>query len=328
MEVSQMRPGKRLLLGGSFSVVVALLAFLAFFLLDGFGGGSAASGSTVAADPGINQYSAKFLCGTIASPASPLSTLAPGTYNTAVNIHNPNNFAVTIQKKAVVAVEENQPQPPVNYGSPGTRTTAEVLPPDTSMEVDCSDVRDLTSTAQPTCAVAFPPPGAVAGFCKGFVVVEAARVLPAATFPAQLDVVGILTVKEEDGLWKDYTFNVTCSPSAPAGFCLNSGQFGKPSQYLIPGMARPIIWGYPYNWPDRPLPQCYAITTATGTCDVYDADQLIRQRATIPINDPIIINVTNSSMAPDSRDVSLDYQFVSPKLINYPCWPKNTPTCP
>jgi hypothetical protein len=335
MEVSHMRQRKRLLLGGSASVMVALVALLAFFLAGGFGGSATAGSSASAADPAINQYSAKFLCGTIASPATGLNTLAPGVYNTAVNIHNPNNFDVTIQKKAVVAVEENtmQGSPPANYGRPGTRTTAEILPADTSMEVDCSDIAGLTSSANPPCPGFGLPPS---GFCKGFVVVEAARVNAAATFPAQLDVVGILTVKEEDGLWKDYTFTMSCLQAAQ---CMNNGQIGKaagvltPSQpFLLPGGARPIIWGYSYNWPDRPLPTCYNITTATSSCAVYDADELIRQKLNISpytVNDPFLINVTSSNIAPDSRDVSLDYEFVSPKLINYPCWPKNIiPGCP
>jgi hypothetical protein len=329
MEVSHMRQRKRLLLGGSFSVVLALSALLAFLLLDGFGGGAAAPGSAEAVDPAINQYSAKFLCGTIASPASATNTLAPGVYNTAVNIHNPNNFEVTIQKKAVVAVEENHVAP--NFGLPGTRTVAEILPPDSAMEVDCADIAGLTSNAVPVCP-GFGPGGG--GFCKGFVVVEAARVNAAATFPAQLDVVGILSVKEEDGLWKDYTFTMSCLQAAQ---CMNNGQIGKPAgvlspsqQFLLPGGARPIVWGYSYNWPDRPLPQCYNI--ATTACPVYDADELIRLKLNITpyaTTDPFMINVPSSNIAPDSRDVSLDYEFVSPKLINYPCWPKNIiPGCP
>ena len=60
------------------------------------------AGGVGAKDPTINQYSAKFLCGTIPSPADAFGKpLAPGTYNTEINIHNPNNFEVKIGRAHV-----------------------------------------------------------------------------------------------------------------------------------------------------------------------------------------------------------------------------------
>ncbi|MDO8614123.1 MAG: hypothetical protein Q7T33_00105 [Dehalococcoidia bacterium] len=295
---------RRFLFGGTGSVLVMLLVAMALLVVMQPSTGGAQAGSTTA----VNQYASKFLCGVISSPASPAQILAPGVYNTAVNIHNPNNFDVTIQKKAVVSVPESVQPPALNQGLPGQRAT-HILKPDASMEVDCSEIAALAASAQPPCTGAA---GAV-GFCKGYLVVEAA--FPQTVggqvkyFAAQLDVTDILTIKEEDGIWKDYTFSLRCTVAAGC--------------QAIPNFR----FDTPYNWPDRPVkPPCY--NDQTLLCDIYDVDTLIRQRIGAIARPDIFIDVTHVNFATDSRDVTLDFEFVSPKIIRYPCWPKGTAACP
>src|SRR3990172_1972254 len=110
---------KRFLLGGAGLVLLAAAAALAALAVTQV----QPSGAQVGAQVSVNQYAAKFLCGEIFSPASPSQVLAPGVYNTAVNIHNPNNFDVTLNKKAVISAIEPQ------QGLPGTRQT-EIIAPD------------------------------------------------------------------------------------------------------------------------------------------------------------------------------------------------------
>jgi hypothetical protein len=84
-------------------------------------------------------YSVKFLCGiqpqkVSAPPAEP--PVKPGNYATAINIHNfHQGVNAPFCKKAVLA-----PQEPV-AGKPGNFRNL-LLPPDSAMEVDCSDIVD------------------------------------------------------------------------------------------------------------------------------------------------------------------------------------------
>lgn len=292
----------------------------------------------------VNQYSSKFLCGTILSPASALgSVLAPGVYNTAVNIHNANDFAVTIQKKAVISVPESTLPPSLNQGLPSGRRN-EILQPDASMEVDCAEIVNILNNssppAQPGCQLGLP---GTTDFCKGYLVVEAARIYqPVAGglfygVPAQLDVTNILTVKEEDGYWKDYTFNLRCLlPACPpindvvTGTVYGYVNLPQPPYNLPPG---------PYNLPTRPVVDQYPALNCYAKqgqpCQIYDADEVIRQSLNlacgfcgIPLQPTIATELISSNMATDSRDVSLDFEFVSPKVVRYNCWPKGTAACP
>lgn len=311
---------RRFLFGSTGGVLAALAAAMALLVILG----ATPSTAQVANPTVVNQYASKFLCGNISSPASASQVLAPGVYNTAINIHNPNNFDVTLQKKAVVSVQEP------GQGLPGTRIT-EVLHPDASMEVDCSQIDSLLTNANPVCSSignALVP----ASFCKGYMITEA-------TFPqqvggliryfaAQIDVTDILTIKEEDGIWKDYTFNIHCI--AGAGQC-------QPFQNIATGQQ--FRYEMPYNWPDRPVtPPCYATNPGSTTqlCNIYDVDTLIRARLNtacggcgIPLSiSTISIDVSHVNFATDSRDVTLDYEFVTPKAVRYPCYPKGSPACP
>ncbi len=116
----------------------------------------------------------------------------PGTYLTAVNIHNPNARAVQFRKKAVVTLpERNKDRGPVS------RAVVEVLGPDQGLEVDCQDVLGLLFPRTGPTA----PPNLQTAFLKGFVVIEQEiktfREGNQAPSPLDvpIDVVGVYTLK-------------------------------------------------------------------------------------------------------------------------------------
>jgi len=128
-------------------------------------------------------FSAKFLCGLIvddgANPQFPSGTgpLVPGTYLTAINIYNPNNFTVRFAKKAIIANPQREPRGPVS------RQVIETLGPMQGLEVDCCDIAQLFSPGRVcTTEVLF------GDFTKGFVDIAINPFVP-------LDVVGVYTLK-------------------------------------------------------------------------------------------------------------------------------------
>lgn len=125
---------------------------------------------------GLLVFSVKFICGEI-DPTTPNSPeqgtpLAPGSYRTAVNIHNPDDDEVNFIKKAVIALPQN---PNFNRG-PISPSVDERLAGGEALEVDCRNIAELFTNAE----IDFPD------FAKGFVVVKSKR---------QLDVVGVYTLK-------------------------------------------------------------------------------------------------------------------------------------
>ena len=54
--------------------------------------------------PTFFQYAVKFICG-----PSPGDILAPGTYFTAINVHNPTRKGISFQKKFAIALPNEQP---------------------------------------------------------------------------------------------------------------------------------------------------------------------------------------------------------------------------
>ena len=97
-------------------------------------------------------YSAKFLCGEIAASGPSLELgqpLAPGSYRTAVNIHNPNEESVEFTMKAVIANSQSSPRGPIGI------LKQEVLRPDEALEVDCRDIADLVLGHSPSLANGF-----------------------------------------------------------------------------------------------------------------------------------------------------------------------------
>jgi len=139
--------------------------------------------ATVAPRP-VQVFSAKFLCGTINPAAATFpqlgEPLVPGTYLTAINIHNPNFTAVTFRKKAVET--KSQREEAKEPGRIGKFVTEE-LRPDGGIEVDCLDItRELLP---PLAGTSFDLAN---DFIKGFLVIETGDSTP-------LDVVGVYTLK-------------------------------------------------------------------------------------------------------------------------------------
>jgi hypothetical protein len=120
------------------------------------------------------EYSAKFLCGEVREAAS----VRPGTYETSINVHNPNLFfeSVTFVKKAVLAPRQGDPQ----RFKPQFRDISE-LDADYAERVDCKKIRDLLG------------PAGGDPFIEGFVVLVVLPI-PWPNEPRELDVVAVYTV--------------------------------------------------------------------------------------------------------------------------------------
>ena len=143
--------------------------------------GSASAFAQVAAPVRFVQYSAKFLCGDAKEAGA--GTVRPGTYETSINIHNPElpgtREPVIFVKKAVRAPREGEE--PFKFG----RFHLDRLSADFAEQVDCKIIRSLLD------------PSASAPFVEGFVVLI---VFPSPlTTPHELDVVGVYTVDTPQG---------------------------------------------------------------------------------------------------------------------------------
>ncbi len=129
-------------------------------------------------------YAAKFVCGRFLprerQPAEE-GPVEPGSYATAINIHNPHSRAVTIVKKAVLLFVGTEEGHDVEIPRPPHRARTAELGPDWGMEIDCRDIRDVLLSDQPE----VPGPQAPT-FIKGWVVIES---------PDPLDVVAVYTVR-------------------------------------------------------------------------------------------------------------------------------------
>jgi hypothetical protein len=133
-------------------------------------------------EPGsLFVYAAKFVCGVMPELPQPTEEgpVEPGSYATAINIHNPHAKPVVFLKKAVLLFDldskevERLFEPPK---PPSALHRAELLP-DWGMEVDCRDIRQELLSGQ-----ASPAPV----FIKGWVIIES---------PDPLDVVAVYTVR-------------------------------------------------------------------------------------------------------------------------------------
>jgi len=138
-------------------------------------------------------YSAKFLCG----PAFGGEGVQPGSYSTAINIHNPYNETIYLFKKAVIALPEDQARGRIS----SFRKVA--LGPDEAIEVDCIDIVKLFGPQQEVAlsapsqqapnllqTTAVTPISSIIHFIKGFVVIYAT---------APLDVVAVYTASTKPG---------------------------------------------------------------------------------------------------------------------------------
>jgi len=123
------------------------------------------------------EYAAKFLCGIPTATQLTGEFLGNAEYTTSINIHNPNLFTsdapISFLKKAVLAFKEGTtPIPPSAFNQ-------DKLTNDYAEYVNCSVIRGLLGSAAPPAPV----------FIEGFVVI----VVPPASSPNQLDVVGVYT---------------------------------------------------------------------------------------------------------------------------------------
>lgn len=106
----------------------------------------------------VFQYAVKFVCG-----KSGGRVVAPGTYYSAINVHNPHEKRVAFRKKVAVALPGEKPGPISKFSD-------SKLGPDEAFEIDCPDILRRADTR--------------ATFLKGFVVIES---------PTELDVVVVYT---------------------------------------------------------------------------------------------------------------------------------------
>ncbi len=145
-------------------------------------------------------YSAKFLCG----PAFGGEGVQPGSYSTAINVHNPHNDTIYLFKKAVIAQREDEPRGRIS----NFRRVA--LGPDEAIEIDCIDIVRLFGAQQETRVTAptqqtqtllqttnVTPISSLVSFIKGFVVIYAT---------APLDVVGVYTASTPVGFSLDVEY--------------------------------------------------------------------------------------------------------------------------
>ena len=104
------------------------------------------------------QYAAKFVCGT--NPAKTFRVV-PGTYATAINIHNPNSKRVRFTKKVALTF------PPAEQAPGGVSETFEdTLDPDEALEVDCEEIPSEFFESVPGTP-----------YTKGFVIIKSNRSL-------------------------------------------------------------------------------------------------------------------------------------------------------
>jgi hypothetical protein len=112
----------------------------------------------------IFQYAVKFICG-----KSGGEVVAPGTYFTAINVHNPTATTIVFRKKVAIALPGEQP------GRVSDFFDAK-LGPDEALEIDCPDIMRHADTS--------------ADFLKGFVILES---------DVELDVVAVYTAAGASG---------------------------------------------------------------------------------------------------------------------------------
>ena len=206
-------------------------------------------------------YSAKFLCG----PALGKEGVQPGSYSTAINIHNPNNGPVYLYKKAVLAKREDEPRGKI---SDFHRV---ILQADEAIEVDCIDIIsllgteqevELTTPSQQTQTIlqttAVSPVSSLIRFIKGFVVIYST---------APLDVVAVYTASTSVGFGLDVEYlspsrvsTITYTPppeeeaECPTGCACRTEAEAK-EQGLVLCQGQEIVCAYDDN--QRPLKYCF-----------------------------------------------------------------------
>jgi hypothetical protein len=142
--------------------------------------------------PARSAYAAKFVCGvsnipTQGPPSEP--AVKRGNYATVVNIHNPNNRDVVLQKRiSLGAPERFQSTPPTTLIAPTKRVT-DTLPSDYTMYVDCTEIVHLLKlNGTPISST----------FIEGYVLIESYYVTSfgGPTTDAEVDVVTVTTTAQ------------------------------------------------------------------------------------------------------------------------------------
>lgn len=123
------------------------------------------SASLVTAQEGeVYQYVVKIICG-----LSEGKIIAPGTYFTAINLHNPSNNGVSFRYKVALALPGLRPGPISGF-------IKGKLEPDQAAEIDCSDITKLISSREK--------------LIKGFVIIKS---------QSKIDVVAVYTAAGQNG---------------------------------------------------------------------------------------------------------------------------------
>jgi hypothetical protein len=126
------------------------------------------------------EYAAKFLCGIPTGTPLTNDLVGNAEYTTSINIHNPNLFTsdapISFLKKAVLTKTEGSTL------VPPSAFKQDSLPNDYAEYVGCIVIRGLLGSAAP----------AAPAFIEGFLVI----VVPPASSPNQLDVVGVYTTSD------------------------------------------------------------------------------------------------------------------------------------
>jgi hypothetical protein len=158
----------------------------------------------------FTSYSAKFACGDFAKmvPASAANTVegpvAPGFYQTSINVHNPNESTVGFQKKALLLYSGTKPVPETSFEQPKPpgQLIPVSLPGDFGMVIDCQDIRKVLLPGIP----------AAPAFIEGYVVIQVPTSTAGNVAPP-LDVTGLYT---------SYGYNCAAgTPCAREGFSEN-----------------------------------------------------------------------------------------------------------
>lgn len=116
-------------------------------------------------------YSAKFVCGKATNTEIATFTVAPGSYFTAINVHNPTATNATIRKRFSVGRPSEQPGQLSNFASTN-------LPPARTMLIECRDIYGHLGINQ------------LGTFIEGVVEIRA---------NVELDVVGVYTAAPPNG---------------------------------------------------------------------------------------------------------------------------------
>jgi hypothetical protein len=169
--------------------------------------------------PELLVYAAKFVCGVFdpehISDREPgiEGPVRPGSYATAINVHNPNpRRKIAIRKKALLLHEGSDPRKPIFPRRPEEvaepRPPHELgLPPDGGFEIDCPDIREVLLTTPDR-----PGPKAPE-FVKGMVVIETRPTDP-------VDVVAVYTVDSVDQKTGEHSVSIAVERVTPTPIAL------------------------------------------------------------------------------------------------------------